>query len=81
MDEKYKKALKEVWVILENTEENITRKIPTELKNFIFNNMDKNYKFNIDDSGGLLEQNLMIETKGLISILYSGLYMFFRRKK
>ena len=71
MDQKHKKSLKEVWVILENTDNSITNKIPRETKEFIYNNMDKDYKFSIDINKSLKEQNLMKETKGMITAMYN----------
>ena len=39
MEDKYSKALKEVYVILENSEEKIKRKIPENFKLFVSKNM------------------------------------------
>ena len=66
----YRKALFEVYTILENTEEEIRNKIPEKFINFIKENMDKNHNFKLQYGKGLAEQNLMEETKQILALMY-----------
>ena len=66
----YRKALFEVYTILENTEEEIRSKIPEKFINFIKENMDENHNFNLQYGKGLAEQNLMEETKQILALMY-----------
>lgn len=66
----YKKALFEVYTILENTEEEIRNKIPEKFIKFIKENMDANYNFKLQYGKGLAEQNLMEETKQILALIY-----------
>ena len=70
MENNYK-ALKEVYVVLNNIDEEIKNKIPKEMLELIEDNMDKNYDFKLDENVRLSEQKFMDETLGLISVLYS----------
>lgn len=71
MENNYNKALKEVYVILNNIDEEEKNKIPKETLELIEENMDKQYDFKIDKNVKISEQKLLNETKGLISVLYS----------
>ena len=66
----YRKALFEVYTILENTEEEIRNKIPEKFINFIKENMDENHNFKLQYGKGLAEQNLMEETKQILALMY-----------
>ncbi len=45
-------------------------KISTNFINNISNNMDKDYKYTFDESKGIFEQNLMVETEALLVEIY-----------
>lgn len=70
MEDKYPKALKEVYVILENSEEKIKQKIPENFKEFIIRNMDKEYKTNINFNYETWEDTIMEETQQILAVIY-----------
>ena len=73
MEDKYSRALKEVYVILENSEEKIKRKIPENFKLFVSKNMDKEYIPNISFNNEIWEDTIMEETQQILAIIYSCL--------
>lgn len=70
IDENYKKAFKEVYEILSNTDEKLIKKIPIKFMEFIKNNMDYGYKTNIKLDENIDKQNLLKETEAIISLIY-----------
>lgn len=66
----YKKALAEVNLILENTEEEIKDKIPEGFKKFIKENMDEKHQIELQANNDLREQNIMQETKEILALIY-----------
>lgn len=70
MEETTKQAFSEVYDIIEHMEEKVKEKIPKGFINFIKENMDLNYKIKIDYSESLGNQNLLHETKVLLSLIY-----------
>ena len=70
MEQKYKKALSEVNIILAHTEKEVKDKIPEYFIQYIKENMDKNHKIKIQNNKELLEQNIMLETKQIIALMY-----------
>ena len=70
MEDKYSRALKEVYVILENSEEKIKRKIPENFKLFVSKNMDKEYIPNISFNNEIWEDTIMEETQQILAIIY-----------
>ncbi|MCI8546373.1 MAG: hypothetical protein HFJ44_03980 [Clostridia bacterium] len=68
--ENYKKALKQVYMILKSLGKDIIDKIPIDMLNFIEENMDKDYFFVLDENIELEEQELMDETLGIISLIW-----------
>ena len=67
---KYKKAYTELNEIFKILEKEQRDKIPESFVNNILNNMDKNYNFKYDNSKGIFEQNLMVETESLLVEIY-----------
>ena len=67
---KYKKAYVELNEILKYLSNEQRDKISPNFINNISNNMDKDYKFTFDESKGIFEQNLMVETEALLVELY-----------
>lgn len=70
MEQKYKKALSEVDIILAHTEKEVKDKIPEYFIQYIKENMDKNHRIKIQNNKELLEQNIMLETKQIIALMY-----------
>ena len=54
----YRQALFEVYKILQNTDEEIINKIPEKFMKFVKENMDINYKFELEKGKELIKQNL-----------------------
>ena len=69
MEQKYKKALSEVNIILAHTEKEVKDKIPEYFIQYIKENMDKNHRIKIQNNKELLEQNIMLETKQIIALM------------
>ena len=67
----YKKALAELYVINTYMKQEVKDKIPEELKLSINRNKDKNYSFEYDITLTLDKQNLLLETKALLSVIYT----------
>ena len=67
---KYKKAYVELNEILKYLSNEQRDKISTNFINNISNNMDKDYKYTFDESKGIFEQNLMVETEALLVEIY-----------
>ncbi len=66
----YKKAYVELNEILRVLSKEQKEKIPKNFINNISKNMDKNYEFTFDESKGIFEQNLMVETEALLVEIY-----------
>lgn len=62
----YKNALKEVYVILDNLVEEDYEKIPPELIETIYQNMNENYEYEINEKQDLFNQKLLPETKAIL---------------
>ena len=76
----YKKAYVELNEILKVLSKEQKEKIPKNFINNISNNMDKNYKFTFDESKGIVEQNLMVETEALLVEIYER-YLALEKEK
>ncbi len=70
IDEIYRNSFKEVYDILENTEEELITKIPTKFMNFLKKNMNVNYKTNINPDEEIDKQYLLKETEAILSLIY-----------
>ena len=64
-------AAVELNCILSNASPEIIKKIPKSFINFMKNIASTTYKFDYDKSKKLNEQTLKLETRGLISLVYS----------
>lgn len=69
-DIRYKKAYTELNEIFKVLDKEQKSKIPDIFINNIINNRDKEYKFIFDNSKGIFEQDLMIETQALLVEIY-----------
>ena len=67
----YKKAYVELYEIINALSIEDKNKIPNAIIKNINENKDNNYKFKLDTSKTLLEQNLMVETKALLVQIYA----------
>ena len=70
MQDSTKKAFSEVYDIINHMEENMKNKIPTKFIDFLKDNRDYNYDVKIDYSQSIVNQNLIHETKVLLSLIY-----------
>lgn len=70
IDDIYRNSFKEVYDILENTENELLAKIPTKFMNFLKENMNVNYKTNIKQDEEIDKQHLLKETEAILSLIY-----------
>lgn len=77
----YRNAFKEVYDILENTEKELVIKIPTKFINFIKNNMNNNYKSNVQTNIGIDKQQLSKETEAILALIYRSYWATDEEKK
>lgn len=70
IDSKYQDAFKEVWEILQNTDEELIKKIPNKFMDFLQNNMNKDYETNIKFDTPIDKQPLLKETEAVLSLIY-----------
>ena len=63
-------ALAEVYDIINHFEPDIYKKIPQDFINFVKQNKNNNYITEIDFSKSISEQNILKETKVILSIIY-----------
>lgn len=66
----YKRAYTELNEVIKVLSENEKSKIPSNFLKKLDDNIDDKYKFKLDMSKGIFEQNLMPETRALIIELY-----------
>lgn len=62
----YKNAFKEVYVILDSLVEEDYKKIPPELIEIIYRNMNQDYKYELDEEQELSTQKMLPETKAIL---------------
>lgn len=74
IDEVYRNSFKEVYEILKNTENELLEKIPTKFMNFIKENMNGNYKTNIQRNVDIDKQLLLKETEAVLSLIYRSFW-------
>lgn len=65
-----KASYSEIYEIIKHFDDELKKKIPPKFISFIKNNRDIDYKVHIDYSKNLSEQNLMHETKVMLSVIY-----------
>lgn len=70
IDNIYRNAFKEVYEILQNTEEELVEKIPQKFINFIKDNMNEGYQANIDINIEIDKQQLLRETEDILALIY-----------
>ena len=72
--DKYKKAFVEVDALIEASTEAEKEKISRSFRNFIKEKKSKDYKFEIDKNLSLSDQNIMKETKNILSLIYRSYF-------
>lgn len=77
----FPKAYREVYEILKYIPKEDLEKIPKDFLETIESNMDKSYDYRIDETKSFEEQELLKETKAIISIIYQDYWATPERKK
>jgi hypothetical protein len=70
MEQRMKVALAEVNSVLENSEEEITKKIPEKFKEYVKTNMDKEFVPNVIPGLAIFAQPVSLEAKELLRLIY-----------
>ena len=70
IDNVYKNSFKEVYEILQNTEDELVKKIPFKFIKFLESNMNKEYQTKIDNTLELDKQLILPETENILSLIY-----------
>ena len=70
MEQRMRIALSEVNCILENSEEEVTSKIPQKFKDYLRVNMDKEYKPSLVPGLAIFAQPISIEARELLKLVY-----------
>ena len=70
IDNVYKNAFKEVYEILQNTEEELVKKIPQKFITFLQSNMNTDYQTSIDNTIEINKQSILPETKAILALIY-----------
>ncbi len=70
INKNYAKAYAEIDVIIENTLKDLIDQIPKSFIKFIKDNKQNDYSFRYDNSKPLHEQNMMDETRTILTIIY-----------
>ena len=81
IDNIYRNAFKEVYDILQNTEDELVEKIPDRFINFIKENMNVDYKINIRKDIEIDKQKLLKETEAILSLIYRSYWETNEEKK
>ena len=81
IDEIYRNSFKEVYDILENTENELVVKIPIKFMNFLKDNMNVNFKTNINMDEEIDKQCLSKETEAILSLIYRSYWATDEEKK
>lgn len=70
IDNSYRNSFKEVCEILQNTDDELVKKVPQKFVDFLKNNMNKDYQTNIDNTIDIDKQDLLPETADILSLIY-----------
>lgn len=81
IDNTYQNSLQEVYIILQNTEDELLKKIPTSFMDFIKTNRNIDYKTNIKQEIELDKQSLLKETENILSLIYRSYWATDEEKK
>lgn len=81
IDEIYRNSFKEVYDILQNTEDELLYRIPTQFMNFIKENMNKDYQTNLKFDVDIDKQELSKETEAILSLIYRSYWATDKEKQ
>lgn len=70
IDYTYKNAFKEVYEILQNSEESLVKQVPQKFINFLLDNMNKDYTSNINAEISIDKQSILPETENILSLIF-----------
>lgn len=70
IDNSYKNSFKEVFDILQYTENELVEKIPSKFMDFIETNMNTEYPTNLNLQMDLDKQHLLKETEAILALIY-----------
>ena len=70
IDNSYRNAFKEVFDILNNTDEELVAKIPNKFMQFLKTNMNTEYETNIAPDLSIDNQNILKETESILALIY-----------
>ena len=79
--ENYPKAYEEIYVILQNMEPYNVEEIPNTFLSMIEERRDKDYHFELEENKELKEQNLLRETKAILTYMYTNYWATEEEKK
>lgn len=81
LDNTYKNAFKEVYEIIQNTDNELVNKIPQKFITFIQTNMNENYQTNINNNIEINKQPLLPETEDILALIYRSYWATEEEKK
>ena len=81
IDEIYKNSFKEVYDILQNTENELLYRIPIKFINFIKENMNENHQVNLRMDVDIDKQELSKETEAILSLIYRSYWATDKEKQ
>lgn len=81
IDEIYKNSFKEVYDILQNTENELLCRIPIKFINFIKENMNENHQVNLRMDVDIDKQELSKETEAILSLIYRSYWATDKEKQ
>lgn len=70
IDNTYRNAFKEVYVILKNTDQELLKKIPNQFMKFLQDNMNREYQINIKKDIEIDKQKILKETESILALIY-----------
>lgn len=79
--ENYPKAYEEIHVILQNMEPYNVEEIPNSFLSMVEERRDKDYHFELEEDKELKEQNLLRETKAILTYMYTNYWATEEEKK
>ena len=77
----YRDAFKEVYDVLQNTDEELLKKIPNKFMQFIKDNMNLEYKSNVKKDIEIDKQDLLKETESVLALIYRSYWATDEEKK
>lgn len=70
IDNVYRNSFKEVYEILQNTEDTLVEKIPQKFITFLQSNKNTDYQTSIDNTIEINKQSILPETEAILSLIY-----------